>query len=122
MREVQLAMLAQPETAHPYFWAAFVVSGAPTPLDEPGAGSAPTSGDGGDKKSAASEAGKVTPGARGCACEIEGAREAGPLGGLALLAAAWAASRRRGAQRASRLRAEIDRPVERRRLHRPEAR
>ena len=33
MREVQLAMRASPATAHPSFWASFIVTGDPASLD-----------------------------------------------------------------------------------------
>ena len=33
LRQVQLSMLAKPERAHPYYWAAFLISGNPNALD-----------------------------------------------------------------------------------------
>jgi MYXO-CTERM domain-containing protein len=51
MRRVQLAMLHAPATAHPYFWAAFVVSGDRAALDGKPIGPP-----------------AVAPRARGCAC------------------------------------------------------
>ena len=53
MRAVQLAMLADPKTASPNLWAAFIVSGEWRTLDE---------------EARLPELGRVTPGARGCAC------------------------------------------------------
>jgi CHAT domain-containing protein len=32
LRQVQLTMLAHPQQGHPFFWAAFILSGAWTPL------------------------------------------------------------------------------------------
>jgi CHAT domain-containing protein/tetratricopeptide (TPR) repeat protein len=54
MRDVQLAMLGDAGTAHPNLWASFIVSGEWRPLD--GASRLP-------------DLGRVTPGARGCACD-----------------------------------------------------
>jgi hypothetical protein len=55
MRQVQLAMLKDPGRAHPYYWASFIVSGNPSALD--GAAVMP-------------KPGLVTPGMRGCSCEV----------------------------------------------------
>lgn len=55
MRDVQLAMLSNSATSHPNLWASFIVSGDWRALD--GAARLP-------------EIGKVSPGARGCACEL----------------------------------------------------
>ena len=55
LRQVQLAMLRDPKTSHPFYWASFIVSGDPGPLDEPARGAKPP---------------RVEPGARGCGCEV----------------------------------------------------
>jgi MYXO-CTERM domain-containing protein len=55
--EVQRAMLASKGTAHPFFWASFIVSGDPSRLEADDAPSAVP---------------KVSPGARGCGCEMAG--------------------------------------------------
>lgn len=91
LREVQLAMLARPATAHPYFWASFLVSGDPSPL---GAGAAASPGAGRASATAATPPGKLDPGARGCACEIGAPSDGGRPAGLVLIAAAWAVARR----------------------------
>lgn len=89
LREVQLAMMAKPETAHPYFWASFLVAGEPSPIG-PASGATP-------KTSGPAAPGKVDPGARGCACRIEPSEEpsAGGKGALALLALGAAVFSRR---------------------------
>jgi CHAT domain-containing protein/tetratricopeptide (TPR) repeat protein len=71
MREVQLAMLADAQTAHPNLWASFVVSGDWRTLEG---------------KARLPEVGKVAPGVRGCACEHAGreTREHGAWLSLAL--------------------------------------
>jgi CHAT domain-containing protein/tetratricopeptide (TPR) repeat protein len=57
MHKVQLAMLGQKETSHPYFWGAFIVSGDP-----------------GRVSSFAGRSSVPPPrGPRGCACEVAGA-------------------------------------------------
>jgi CHAT domain-containing protein/tetratricopeptide (TPR) repeat protein len=53
LREAQLAMLADPRSAHPNLWAAFIVSGSTRALDGRSAGVAPA---------------RLGPGARGCGC------------------------------------------------------
>jgi MYXO-CTERM domain-containing protein len=57
--EVQRAMLAREGTAHPFFWASFIVSGDPSRLE-------------GDAGLASAAVPKVSPGARGCGCEMAG--------------------------------------------------
>ena len=64
MREVQLAMLTDPKTAHPNLWASFVVSGDWRTLE--GQARLP-------------ELGRVPPGPRGCACGQAGSER--PLDG-----------------------------------------
>jgi MYXO-CTERM domain-containing protein len=93
LREVQLAMMAKPETAHPYYWASFLVAGEASPIDAdagPRPGAKPSAG-------GASPAGKVAPGARGCACRLEPTGSASERGALALivLGAAVGSVRRR---------------------------
>jgi CHAT domain-containing protein/Tfp pilus assembly protein PilF len=71
LHEVQRSMLAQRATAHPYYWASFVVSGDPSPLRPVALPVAP----------------KTAPSARGCACEFGGAESSGaPLAAGLLLA------------------------------------
>lgn len=67
MREVRLAMLANDATAHPFYWASFIVAGNPGRFD----GSMP-------------EPVKVKPGARGCSCRV-GENENGAEHGAAAL-------------------------------------
>src|SRR5262249_10109780 len=64
MREVQLAMLADPATAHPNLWASFIVSGEWRTLEG---------------RARLPDVAQVTPGLRGCSCE-QAATEAGPRG------------------------------------------
>ncbi|HLM73942.1 MAG TPA: CHAT domain-containing protein, partial [Polyangiaceae bacterium] len=101
MREVQLAMMGKPATAHPYFWASFLVAGEPSPIDS--AADNNNNKNNNTKKPSAGAAlspAKVAPGARGCACRAEpsestaGFRE-GALVALALGAALARARRRR---------------------------
>jgi hypothetical protein len=70
MREVQLAMLARPETAAPYYWAPFIVSGNGAPLYA---------------ATAAPGLAKVPPGARGCGCVLPGQRAGADGAGPAML-------------------------------------
>ena len=81
MRTVQLAMLADPETAHSNLWASFIVSGDWRTLD--GAPRLP-------------EVGKVSPGVRGCACGLGGGEARGQGGWLAVVLWIAAMSRLRG--------------------------
>ncbi len=87
LRSAQLTVAADPRTAHPYFWAAFVLSGDVTTL----AGAAPA-------PPAPRLLGRVGPSARGCACDAAGSPQPGgaPLGfsGAALLCVAIARGRR----------------------------
>jgi CHAT domain-containing protein len=80
MQRVQLDMLSRKESAHPFYWAAFIVSGNPAPMEE---------------RASKKAVGRVEPGARGCACEV--GRTPGGLIGGAAWSAAWvcAMSRRR---------------------------
>ncbi|HRI64689.1 MAG TPA: CHAT domain-containing protein [Polyangium sp.] len=55
LRQVRLQMLAQDSTAHPFYWASFIVAGDPSRLD----GTMPS-------------VPSVTPSARGCACVVAG--------------------------------------------------
>jgi MYXO-CTERM domain-containing protein len=81
MREVQLAMLADPKTAHPNLWASFIVSGDWRAMD-----------------ARWPEVGKVTPGPRGCACAHAGEapRAHMPFGWVALGLSVLRRGRRRG--------------------------
>ncbi|WP_437876255.1 CHAT domain-containing tetratricopeptide repeat protein [Sorangium sp. So ce513] len=99
LREAQLSLKGQPDTAHPYYWAAFIVSGNGGPLR------------GGPLQSAAPKpqtdpVAPVRPGPRGCACEVQGGAAGGAprldlAAGLAAGLAA-AALRRRAGSRAAR--------------------
>ncbi len=75
LRRAQLGLLREPETAHPFYWAAFVPAGDWRPL-EGGAG-VPKQG----------------PGAA-CGCRVVGG-EGAPKGGLALGVASWLVMRAR---------------------------
>src|SRR6185295_3863236 len=55
LRQVQLGMLHDPQHAHPYYWASFIVSGNTATLDG---------------KPAPPDVPKVNPGMRGCNCEL----------------------------------------------------
>ena len=82
LRQVALSMLAEPGTAHPYYWASFIVSGDPSPLTSPG-GSVPG----------------VAPSARGCGCELA-SLPAGEPYTLGLVLALCLARRRKSAESA----------------------
>jgi CHAT domain-containing protein/Tfp pilus assembly protein PilF len=77
MRQAQLSALSKSSTSHPYYWAAFIVSGASGPLQPAEArtteGPAPAPP-------------KVIPGARGCGCEVASNEREIPFGWIALLA------------------------------------
>ncbi len=96
LREVQLALLASPATAHPYYWAAFVVSGDPRTLDggEPpevraGAARAPS----GQARQAAQAGQLPARGCGGCRSTESGEHGAGSL--IVALGGAWLVRRRR---------------------------
>jgi MYXO-CTERM domain-containing protein len=98
MREVQLAMMGKPATAHPYFWASFLVSGEPSPIDS----AADDSNNNTTKKPSAGAAlspAKVAPGARGCACRAEPSESPAALGEGALVALALGAALARARRR-----------------------
>jgi MYXO-CTERM domain-containing protein len=88
LREVQLEMLAKKDRQHPFFWAAFIPSGAWGPLE-------------GTKQEARTNSARLPPGgARGCGCEVAGTSNS-PSGawiGLGLAAVASFARRRRFAR------------------------
>jgi CHAT domain-containing protein len=92
LREVQLAMMARPATAHPYFWASFLVAGEAAPLPP-------------EPEAAAQQkpVGAIPAGADGCACELAGRHKDGEGGPLSLaIGAAFAAiiaARRRSGHR-----------------------
>lgn len=65
LRRVSLRMMRSPETAHPYYWAGFIVSGNGAPLDGRWRGSELE-----DIEALAPP--KVAPGPRGCACGAGG--------------------------------------------------
>ncbi|XXX78793.1 CHAT domain-containing protein [Sorangium sp. So ce134] len=91
MRQAQLEMRARPETAHPFYWAAFIVSGDGAALDgrEVAPRLAPTA--------APPAVPSVRPGPRGCACDAAGAGapSAGAASAALLALGALAARRRR---------------------------
>lgn len=91
LRDVQLAMLARPATAHPNVWASFIVSGAWAPLRSASFAAPP----------------EVPPGPRGCACAVIGEGRAGSRGGgagsgLVVLAAAVGVAARSARRRRAR--------------------
>ena len=84
LRQLQLEMLEDPRRRHPFYWASFIVSGDPSPLD-------------GAPGHAPRHAGRVQP-ARGCACDLASpvGNEGVPASGMVLfLFAAWCIRRRR---------------------------
>ncbi|WP_437758330.1 tetratricopeptide repeat protein [Sorangium sp. So ce1389] len=90
MRQAQLAMLAAPERAHPYYWASFIVSGNGAALDVSGNGAAL------DGRPVDPSFARVHPGARGCICEAGPQPPPGIAGAsAALLAAAAILTRQR---------------------------
>lgn len=99
LREAQLSLKGQPDTAHPYYWAAFIVSGNGGPLrGGPLLSAVP--------KPQTDPVEPVRPGPRGCACEVQGGAAGGAprldlAAGLAAGLAA-AARRRRAGSRAAR--------------------
>ncbi|WP_437299126.1 tetratricopeptide repeat protein [Sorangium sp. So ce426] len=90
LRQAQLAMLANPDRAHPFFWASFIASGSDAALD--------------GKKVDPSFASVRPP--PGCSCDLAAQAPAGSGAAAALLAACALARRRprRGAHRERRLR------------------
>jgi len=80
LREQQLAMLDDPATAHPFYWASFTVAGDPSPIGE--ATGLPLRL-------------RVEPSARGCACDLTAGGE-GAGGVVAALVLALGLRRRRG--------------------------
>lgn len=97
LREVQLAMMAKPETAHPYFWASFLVAGEPSPIE-----STENQNKTGDKNSGDLPAAKVAPGAGGCACRFEPQNEPREFGGGTVFFLALGAALARAIQRNSK--------------------
>jgi MYXO-CTERM domain-containing protein len=79
LRSAQLAMLADPRTAHPFYWSAFIVSGDPSPLA--GAAPAPTP--------------PPVRGARGCSCSVSPSDDRGAALASALAVFTALAARRR---------------------------
>jgi CHAT domain-containing protein len=69
LRQVALSMLAEPGTAHPYYWASFIVSGNGAALDG---------------REVSPSFARVTPGPRGCACALAGTEES-PSPGISRL-------------------------------------
>ena len=96
MRHVQLAMLADPKTAHPNLWASFIVSGDWRTLD--GAPRLP-------------EVGRVAPGVRGCACGQAGGepRERGGWLAVALWIRGEVEARAAGEESAPRVHRRVER-------------
>jgi hypothetical protein len=95
MREAQRALLGRKEMAHPYYWAAFIVSGQGAALD-----GRPVTPDFSAPAPPPAPA-KVPPSARGCACAQAGAGAAADPGGLLAAGAALAAFAGRAAGAAS---------------------
>ncbi|WP_437759757.1 CHAT domain-containing tetratricopeptide repeat protein [Sorangium sp. So ce1389] len=100
LREAQLSLKGQPDTAHPYYWAAFIVSGNGGPLrGGPLLSAVP--------KPQTDPVEPVRPGPRGCACEVQGGAAGGAprldlAAGLAAGLAAAARRRRAGSTAARR--------------------
>ena len=94
MRDVQRAMLGVPATAHPFYWASFIVSGDPSSLD--GKLVAPA------RRAEPRPAGQVDPGPRGCGCEATGSAARGPQPWFLLLASLGLVTRAARARRPSR--------------------
>ena len=83
LRDAQRTMLAKDATAHPFYWAAFILSGDPGPLRHAAlAGRAGADGAGGVPK--------VEPGAHGCGCRVGASPPSPALADAGLLAAAVA--------------------------------
>ncbi len=90
LRTAQLAMLAEPASRHPYFWATFIPAGDWRSLD--GAEAPVRSGP------APSDFARVHPGA--CGCGIPGLAEGAPGSSVVVLGVfAWLVRRRRGCER-----------------------
>jgi CHAT domain-containing protein/Tfp pilus assembly protein PilF len=99
MREVQLAMLADPATTHPNLWASFVVAGDWRTLEG---------------KARLPNVGQVSPGPRGCVCGQAGGEGSGYGAWLSLAFGVAAAARRaRPLRRPQRARARRARAHER---------
>jgi len=93
LRNVQTAMLATPNTAHPYYWASFGIFGNASAM-----GSDPPAATKDVPKNVASGApAKVLPSARGCACDVSGNGDDGWPLALGALGLSLAISRRRRA-------------------------
>jgi MYXO-CTERM domain-containing protein len=88
LREAQLAMLANPETRHPYYWAAFIGAGQGTSL----AGEPPPT----VRVVETGNAARGLRSRRGCGCD-GGPGSGGAIGGVALALLAGLAVRRRRA-------------------------
>ncbi|MEZ4438091.1 MAG: CHAT domain-containing tetratricopeptide repeat protein [Polyangiaceae bacterium] len=91
LREAQLAALADPARAHPYFWAAFFAAGDPTSLE----GKAVTPRYPQPLAVDPVAPGAVPPGPRGCGCDLHARSTPLPGEALALLLFGLAARRRR---------------------------
>ena len=84
MRQVQLAMLNDPQRSHPHFWASFIVSGSPAALDG---------------KTAPPDFARVPPRAGGCGCEVGAGGQRDTAAWLLSVAAlGWARLRRKRPQ------------------------
>ncbi|MDI3283779.1 CHAT domain-containing tetratricopeptide repeat protein [Polyangium sp. 15x6] len=90
LRDVELAMLADEPTSHPYFWASFGVFGDPSPM---GAAVEVV----GDRRTPHEEPRilPVKPGPRGCSCTFPGSTGEGPLGLVGLFGVLALVARRR---------------------------
>ncbi|HZF49420.1 MAG TPA: CHAT domain-containing tetratricopeptide repeat protein [Polyangiaceae bacterium] len=83
MRQVHLALRNAPQRSHPHYWASFIVSGNPAALDG---------------KAAPPDFARVTPGMRGCGCEVGGRGRDTTAAWLLSTALAWTRLRRRRPQ------------------------
>ncbi|HHH11710.1 MAG TPA: CHAT domain-containing protein, partial [Sorangium sp.] len=66
LRQAQLSLMANQRTAHPHYWAGFILSGAWSPLGEP---------------ARQVEVPAVKPSVRGCGCRVAGGAPSAPVGG-----------------------------------------
>jgi MYXO-CTERM domain-containing protein len=89
MRQVALGMLANPKRKHPYYWASFIVSGDGSSLE------------GKEVPPDFSARARVSPGARGCGCAVEG-EGSGAVGGWIGVAVFGLFTMRRGRRRSRR--------------------
>ncbi|TKD02256.1 CHAT domain-containing tetratricopeptide repeat protein [Polyangium fumosum] len=88
LRDVQLAMLADAPTSHPYFWASFGVFGEPSPMGVDVVGDRRTPHE-------APRVMPVQPGPRGCSCTLPASTGEEPLGLVGMFGLLALVARRR---------------------------